>query len=258
MALNTITQVRLINGQVIDLVDWTDLPLFSSADMQTGFTTQEISLFQYVEGDQVPGFGPGPTTSRTATENDTNIATPGSMASTEEMLVYAIKPEFYLYKTLELNNFNTRSYTENPSIPDTVSLPMMHAIGLEILNQQLKLQLIISQKEFTDAGIGYFNKGFGVQSFSLTGQAGSGGTGPGNNGLPSQEAVRSFVIPHHIGSQEKYRVNLVNASTIEDGQVQFGQIMSQDADPAGSNTILPDLMTTTRINLEGLYKRPTA
>lgn len=252
MALNTITQVKLLNGQVIDLVDWTDQPLYSSIDLQSGFTTQDISLFQYVEGDNVPGFGTGPTTTRTASKNDTNMATPGSMASTEEMLVYAIKPEIYAYVTETINDFNTRTYTTDSSFGSgLVALPMANGQMLEILNQQLILELVISQKVYAQASIGYFNKGFGVSGFNL---ASASGTAPSNNGIPSQEAVRSFVIPHHIGAQEKFRVKLANTSQIEEGAVVFGAILEN----TDEIQILEDLMATVRILLDGLYKRPVS
>jgi len=246
MALNTITQIKLPSGKVIDLVDWSDQPIFSTCDLQTGFTTQDMSLFQYVVGDAVPGFGsPGAaTTLRTATPNDTNIAAPGSMASTEEMLVYAIKPEVYFYVDT-VNDFTTRSYTDDPGIIGT-TFPTPTARGMEVLNQQLLLRLIISQKIFAEAGFGYYNRGFGVFQSNLS-------TIPtGVNGLPSQEAVRSFVIPHHIGAQEKYRVQLVNTSDIEQGAVVFG--VYEDDGPA----VLDTMMATIRIYLDGLSKRPTA
>lgn len=251
MALNTITQVKLLNGKVVDLVDWSDQPLFSSIDLQTGFTTQEMSLFQYVSGDNVPGFAPVTVTSRTANDNDTNIATPGSMASTEEMLVYAIKPEIYQY-VLDApgGNFNTRSYDN--SVPSQRGLPIPTAVCVAILAQQLILQLEISQKTFAQASISYFNTGYGV--FSSGSQGGSASNSFGANGLPSQEAVRSFVIPHHIGSQEKYRLQLVNSSDINSGAVDFGYMDDGDG---GIN--LNDLAALTiRVLLDGLYKRPVA
>lgn len=251
MALNTITQVKLLNGQVIDLVDWTDRPLYSTVDLQSGFTTQEVSLFQYVEGDAVPGAGTAATTLRTATLNDTNISVPGSMASTEEMLVYAIKPEVYFYATGTDNDFTTRTYTTATTTAGAFALPMPSGTGLEILNQQLLLQLKISQKVYKEASFGYFNKGFGVSGFNATGNS---PVAPSNNGLPSQEAVRSFVIPDHIGSQEKFRVMLVNTSGIEAGAVVFGT--TQDAN--GDIVTDADVMASIRINLDGLYKRPTA
>ena len=251
MALNTITQVRLPNGQVIDLVDWTDRPLYSTLDVQSGFTTQELSLFQYVEGDAVPGFGTAATTLRTATLNDTNLSNPGTMASTEEMLVYAIKPEVYFYHIQTLNDFTTRSYTTDPGAIGIAVLPMATGVGLEVLNQQLILQLVISQKIYKQASFGYFNKGFGVNGFNT---AAVGPSAPSNNGSPSQEAVRSFVIPDHIGSQEKFRVQLVNTSAIEAGAVLFGVY----SDGNGNMQTLADLGASIRVNLDGLYKRPTA
>lgn len=253
MALNTITQIKLTNGKVVDLVDWSDQPLFSSVDLQTGFTTQEISLFQYVSGDNVPGFAPAAPTTRTATDNDTNLATPGAMASTEEMLVYAIKPEIYQFVVdADTNDFTTRSYDN--SVAGQGGLPIPTAMCVAVLQAQLILQLEISQKVFAQASFGYFNTGYGVFS------SGAQGVGPtsinsfGANGLPSQSAVRSFVIPHHIGSQEKFRLQLINASDLNSGAVDFGYM----SDGSSGIALNAEAMVTLRILLDGLYKRPTA
>lgn len=251
MALNTITQVKLLNGKVVDLVDWSDQPLFSSIDLQTGFTTQDMSLFQYVVGDSVPGFSPVTVTTRTATDNDTNIATPGSMSSTEEMLVYAIKPEIYEYILGTTGNFGTRSYANTQT--GGVGLPIPSAACVAILQQQLILQLEISQKVFAQASLGYFNTGYGVFSSGSQGQANPSNS-YGANGVPSQEAVRSFVIPHHIGSQEKYRLQLMNSSDINSGAVQFGYL----SNAAQAVVLNANAAVTLRILLDGLYKRPTA
>jgi len=260
MALNTITQVKLLNGKVVDLVDWSDQPLFSSVDLQTGFTTQEISLFQYVVGDAVPGFSPNVVTTRTASDNDTNIATPGAMASTEEMLVYALKPECYFYLTdaqapTGTVDFNTRTYLPDAG-PGNNGFPIPTAEGLAVFAQQLILQLEISQKVFAQASVAYFNTGYGVFSANGGSNSAAGGFGNsyGNAGLPSQEAVRSFVIPHHIGGQEKYRVMLINPSDINDGAVSFGIVNSGE-----SSIVLNELVVATfRILMDGLYKRPVA
>lgn len=246
MALNTITQVKLANGKIVDMVDWSDQPLFSSIDLQTGFTTQEMSLFQYVTGDSVPGFAPVQVTTRTATDNETNIATPGAMASTEEMLVYAIKPEIYAYLLTESGDFGTRIY--DASEVGASMFPVPNAQAIAVLQQQLLLQLEISQKVFAQAGLGYFNTGFGVFGAGIVTS-----TPFGNNGVPSQEAVRSFVIPHHIGSQEKYRVQLVNSSNTNGGAVAFGYMFGGDA-----IVLNPLASITMRVTLDGLYKRPVA
>ena len=68
-------------------------------------------------------------------------------------------------------------------------------------------------------------------------------------GLPSQEAVRSHVVPQYMGVQEKFRVFLTNAGG---GAVNFGN----------SENLAVELneLAIARIvvYLEGLYKRPVS
>jgi hypothetical protein len=258
MALNTITQLMLPDGKVIDLVDWTDKPIFSSLDVQTGFTASEMTLFQYVVGDTVPGFGTGPTTTRTANERDTNVQAPGSMASTEEMLVYAIKPEVSFFLTPDdPNNFTSMTFLPGAVPPAPIGFPLPTAEGLAVLATLLMLELEISQKAFAYASLGYFNTGFGVFSGRAAGADVTAQGSIGNLGLPSQEAVRSFVIPHHIGAQEKYRVNLTNPSTLMGGAVNFGMVIGT-VDETVTYLLNPDVAATIKINLDGLYKRPVS
>jgi hypothetical protein len=255
MSLNTITQVKLPDGNVIELVDWSDLPIYSSLDLQTGFTAQEMSLFQYTVGNSVPGFGTGVTTSRVATERDTNVQAPGSMASTEEMLVYAIKPEISFWLADPANDFTSLIYSD-VSVP--FGFPQPTAEGLAILANLLLVELEISQKRYAYASLGYFNTGFGVfgRSNNANQEAGLFFQSAGNLGWPSQNAVRSFVIPGHMGSQEKYRVNITNPSSLENGAVNFGLVVA-DGEPA-TYELNAAVACTIKINLDGLYKRPVS
>jgi hypothetical protein len=247
MSLNTIVTIKQANGQEIALVDWTDKPLFSSVDLQNGFTQQEIVLFNYTSGDVVPGYAPVPPNNRTATDNDTNLAQPGTMASTEEMLIYAIKPEIYFYLLTETGDFTTRTY--NPDI-NAPGLPIPTAQGLAVLFQQIILELEISQSKKAQSPLGYFNPGFGVMKTQ-----GSGSAASASAGLPSQNAVRSFVIPSHIGSEEKYKVTLRNSGEINNGAVSFG--IFETTTEAGT-VINPLACATIRVLLDGLYKRPVS
>ena len=43
--LNQITQIRLPDGQIVALVDWTDKPLFGSCDLGSGYTNEIVDLF---------------------------------------------------------------------------------------------------------------------------------------------------------------------------------------------------------------------
>ena len=241
--INQMTTMRLPDGAEVAFVDWQDQPLFSTVDLLANFTDTELDAFTYVVGDRVPASA-NATVSRLATERDTNVSTPGSMASTEEMLVYAIKPE-----VLEL-----RTAPGTPTDLTSVSsvganLPTPQIQRLANLHHALLLRLIVSQKVEQGAPLGYFNAGFGPYGTwqTVPGAAGATPTTGATQGLPSQEAVRSFVIPIHIGGQEKYRVSLVNATGA--------------AVPSGFTTDaggVDDPLTVhqVRIMLDGLYKRP--
>jgi hypothetical protein len=239
-----ITQVRLPDGRNVAIVDWTDKPLFSTIDLLSGYTDQEIECFTYNVSDNVSSSS-NISTRRIATERDTNVATPGGMASTEEILIYNIKVEPFEFLAAASPN------TDDATLFSTAApgLPVPQPQTLAILNQFTLLRLEISQKIYAEAGVSYFNTGFGP---FISGQRNIAAAAAGspiafaNLGLPSAEAPRSFSIPHHIGGQEKYRVVLANPTG---STVTF-------ADSAGAAAARTAL--TVRILLEGLYKRPVS
>lgn len=231
--INQITTMRLPNGTEVAFVDWQDLPLFSTVDLLSGFTDTELSAFTYVVGDEVPATS-NVTVRRTASENDTNLSTPGSMASTEEMLVYAIKPEIFEVTTSNAN-MTSADFTVGGQ-------PTVQYNRLALLNYFLTLRLEVSQKAEHEASFGYHNAGFGVYALSTD-------SDKGINGMPTQDAVRSLVIPVHIGGQEKYRVTLRNG---RGAAVPIGDSL---ATPPVENQ---NIALITRINLDGLYKRPVS
>lgn len=242
--INQITTLRLPDGTEVAFVDWSDTPLYSTADLLSGFTDAEIDLFQYVPGEPVPVTA-NFTTGRTSTVRDTNIATPGSMASTEEMLVYAIRPE-----VMEV------TITEGSAAEFSFTLPNMPRPSgkrLAILQALLTIRLEVSQKIQHRAPFGYYNTGFGSFSPSIyagaAAVAGVPGLSAATQGLPSQEAVRSLVIPVHIGGQEKYRVVLENQ---QEAAVPSGL---SEANPAAA---VATVAHQVRVILDGLYKRPVA
>lgn len=248
--LDTIVQVKLPSGQIVDVVNWSDKPIFSTADLQSGFVTEEVDFFQYVSGREVTSYGsPGnPVIKRTATDADTNLQVPGEMTTQEELLVYAIKPEYFLFVTTTINDFTTRTFAAGAVGDDgteTCGMPQITPNALAILQQQLVLRLNISEKNYAEAGLGYFNTGFGVSSFNSLSAA--------NAGIPSQEAVRSYTLPHHIGAQEKFRAQLINPTGLA---CDFGvfDALATECERTDRN----DVMVTIRLNLDGLYKRPTA
>jgi hypothetical protein len=252
--LNQITQLRLPDGQVVALVDWTDKPLYAAADLGNGFTNEVIDLFQTGIGRPVPAAPTpglaGSTTPRTNSLADTNIATQGGMASTEEMLVYSIRPDVQFYSK-QGNDFTTRASVGSGS--DALAfMPAPNLAMLAVLNAQLLIELEISQKVYSQAGFGWFNSGFGPMAAAFNPDAGVLAA-PATQGLPSNEAVRTLTIPQHIGGQEKYRVRLRNPGA---GAVVFAKTIANP--PISLETEGASYMATVRIYLDGLYKRPVS
>lgn len=238
--IDQITTMRLPDGTEVAFVDWQDKPLFSSVDLLANFTDTEVDAFTYVVGDEVPATTNATGPRRLATENDTSVSTPASMASTEEMLVYAIKPEVMESVLGSEGEPTSFAFTEGGQ-------PTPAAQRLAILDFYLVLRLIVSQKVEQSAPLAYFNAGFGAFSGA---QMQAGATmSRGSYGMPTQEAVRSFVIPVHIGGQEKYRVTLLNAR---------GTAVPSGFNGATPPVDEPNIMHTVRIHLDGLYKRPVS
>lgn len=238
--LNQITTMRMPDGSEVAFVDWQDKPLFSTVDLLSGFTDTDIEAFTYVPGDSVPATQ-NVTVPRTASERDTNLSTPGSMASTEEMLVYAIKP-YYMEVQLDdaSTDFNTASFKQGGQ-------PNPSTSRLAVLQALLTLRLIVSQKVEQGALLAYFNTGFGPFGGAAQDVSATATIPRGSAGFPTQEAVRSYVIPVHIGGQEKYRVQLAN-----DG----GNTVAFGLDEATPPVELAELGMSIAIHLDGLYKRP--
>lgn len=245
--LNQITKMRLPDGREVAFVDWTDKPIFSTIEILHGTSIQEMNWFQYVQGDSVPAFAPVAVTGqRAANEWDTNLAAPGSMASTEEMLVYAIRPEVY---RLNVETASTPDFSAPASL--TGSEPMPTSSMLAVLSLRTLLSLEISKKVFAQASFGYFNSGMGVVT--------SGLAQVGLQGQAQQVAVRALTIPQHIGGQEKFRVFLTNPGDGTNGGadgLELGLIIGCET-PCEATT---DDTTFARIkiNLDGLYKRPVS
>lgn len=250
MALNTITKLRLQDGREVAFVDWTDQPIYSTCEIEHGATRQEINLFQYTVGDSVPAFAAVVVTPRSATERDTNMAAPGAMASTEEMLVYSVRPEVFSMENATQGNFTTTTAPQNAT-----GEPNPTIVQIGVLQEGLLMKLEISQKVFATGGFGYFNTGFGVWGSASTLTLDAAGRSGAINGLPSNEAVRSYVIPHHIGGQEKFRVKLQNPTgqSMGVGNAETPiQVLSGGT--AGSTNAA--VFVRIRVYLDGLHKRP--
>lgn len=249
--INQITKMRLPNGKEVAFVDWTDKPLWSTIEVLHGSTAQEMNFFQYTVGDNVPAFAPVALTARTANEMDTNLATPGSMASTEEFLIYAIRPEVF------------RRRVTSDSAPD-FSAPVVLLAGgnepaptplmLSILNHRTTLNLEISDKVYASAGFGYFNLGFGPVGESAIATA-TDAPPMGVNGMPTQEAVRAFSIPQHMGGQEKFRIYMQHLDDGTGAGIELGNVMPNETEGTAAVTTR---FARIRVYIDGLYKRPTS
>lgn len=242
-----ITTLRLPNGAEVEFVDWQDQPIYSTADLLSGWSDESVPLFTYSIGDPVSASS-NASQRRIATKRDTNVSTSGSAAGTEELMVYAIKPEVLALST---EPASTDLTTMEPRL---LGQPIPQANQLALLNWFSTIRFIVSQKIMHEAGFGYYNPGFGASAMGSYG-GGSLATGTaqrslGIQGLPGQSAVRSLAIPIHVGSTEKYRVEITNptAATIE--------WFDENDSPAPA--AIEGLVLSCRVHLDGLYKRPVA
>lgn len=241
-----ITEIRLPDGTVVALVDWVDRPMFSTIDLLSGFTDNIIPAFTYVVSDQVSS-SQNITNPRMASERDTNISSPSTTASTEEMLVYNIKVEPYEWTSTPPNAGSGVDSTKWTMA--RTGAPNATPQNLAILDFFSLLRLVISQKTYFEAGLGYYNTGFGPFTSVVNGTNAGAPVGLATMGLPSAEAARSAVIPAHIGGAETYNIDFVVPNN------QFG------ADGSGVNfttlllgTANADTVVSLRILLEGLRK----
>lgn len=244
--INQITTMRLPDGTEVAFVDWSDTPLYSTCELLANFTDTEIDLFQYVAGEPIPTTNNAPLR-RTSNDRDTNVVTPGGMASTEELLVYAIKPDFYEFTV------DAETLAPTSAAPLSPNQPAPTRKRLAILHSALLVSLDVSQKFTHRAGLSYYNTGFGASATTIFNGAAAAAGVPGitaaSAGWPAQDAVRSLVVPIHIGGQEKYRLRLEN---VTGNPVPSGL---SEADPAED---VENTLHRIVFHLDGLYKRPVA
>jgi hypothetical protein len=173
------------------------------------------------------------------------------MASTEEFLIWSIRPEvFRLRLDAEASPPNGDFNDNGDPIGDDSPAPTPTIKMLDVLALRCLLELEISQKFYSKASFGYYNWGagaFGAQSCLTQ-------VSTAKQGLPSQEAVRRFGIPAHMGGQEKFKLTLKNPAGIglEIGNLE-GACELDKLDAA-------DTFRYARIiaHFDGLYKRPTS
>lgn len=238
-----IATIRLPDGREVAFVDWQDQPLWSTADLLSGWTDEAVALFTYVIGDPVSATS-NFANRRTASARDTNVATPGSAAGTEELLVYSIRPEVFEATLAGETPDPTQQVNSQPG------QPLARANRLALMGWLCNLRFTVSQKTMHECPFGYYNTGFGATAIGglYQGAALPAQRSIGSNGLPSNEAVRSFAIPVHVGGTEKYRVDLVNP---EGAPINW---LTEDSLPEPDDSVV----LTLRVYLDGLYKRPVA
>jgi hypothetical protein len=240
LAQAQITEIRMPDGRTISLVDWTDRPMYSTLDIEGGANDPLYTLFGYLSGDPVQSSS-NVTNRRTSSDRDTNIEQAGGLASTEELLIYSVKPEFFQLTDTGTPIGNSDNWTIVSATPTL--LPNVEPQILKQLHRLLLLRLRVSKKYYMEAGLGYYATGFGVDVAS-----GSAARGIANSGSPGAYAARPVVIPVHVGGQEKYAVEIVNPAGVP---VLFTNAAGA-AYVAGTQAVV-----TCRVHLDGLYKRPT-
>jgi hypothetical protein len=112
---------------------------------------------------------------------------------------------------------------------------------------RLLMTLEISQKRYAMGGLGYFNFGAGMMAAGAETSANYG-----YQGLPSQSAVRTNVVPQHIGGEEKFRVLLIFSDDGTGNGIEIGQSVGDEA------AVETTRFARIRIYLDGLYKRPVS
>lgn len=241
--INQITRMRLPDGSEVAFVDWGDLPLFSTAYLLEGFTDADVNFFTYLVGETVSATE-NCANVPTANENDTNVATAAAMAGTEEMLIYSIKPEYFGGVAGGEGNDDL---SDIDWIPGQLS-PTLNVATMASLHRQLLVRLEVSEKIYVEAGLGYFNTGFGPFGPVVGAPANNELRSYATAGLPSQEAVRSFAMPTYIGGTEKYRLFLS----------QFEDACNFAVTEGVTPTYAAGGLVRIRWYLEGLYKRPVS
>jgi len=233
MAINQITKVRMPDGSEVALTDWSARPLYSTGDFWNNFNMNELRVFTYAPSERVATTLPAG--ARVASLRDTNITSSSEMDSTEEFLVYAIKIEMHLFGVDQQGHLIIQG---NPGLP-VPTAPIMSYFQNKMIGE-----LEVSEKAFLQAGVGWFNQGFGP---SLSVASGNTLRTYANQGNQTHEATEQMPIPVHIGGTEDYSFIFHNPDA---DTVSFTQDSGDLFDDA--------VVLQCRTYLCGLHKRPMA
>lgn len=232
------------DGQEVAFVDFQDRPLYSTADFLNGWSDEEVEFFQYRKGERVAGTS-NITTSRTATERDTNIAVKGQMSGTQEGFVFSIQPEIFLFNTDAEDPVNATTWTVDGSI----GLPFPRAVHLATLAAFCTMKLTTAKQVVHQVGFGMHNTGAGAVTFGSY----SGGSlveaerSLGNQGVPGHGSVRSFAVPFHIAQNATFSVTLQNPT---------GRTINWlDESDSPAPSAIENALIQIRVNLGGFFKR---
>lgn len=242
MAINQITKVIFPDPnsssgfQEVALTDWSDRPIYSMADLFSGFTDEEIRLFSYTEGQNVVNSA-NMTAERAATLADTNLDEASSMDTLENFLLYSLALEVFEW------DYSEQAGVGAFVIPNGGNMPT--APNQMVLHQRLICELDVSGKPFPQAGFGWFAQGFGPTFGAVFGDAATLRTFA-NNGHPSAQARYMQSIPVHIGGTENFSLLLINPT---EAAVNF---LNEDA------TTDTTRLMQVRAYLIGLQRRPVA
>ena len=165
----------------------------------------EVPLFQYIQGQAVPGG----TVAAGGTDIDTNMPGPGSLPLGNQMLVYSIQVIFD-----EVDSDQAGKLVQCDTVPEGI------AKWNTIVSNTLLQFRVEQSKAYAEGLVTHFPAGGGVY-MTKTEQIYSSASGQTpspvpdlwsayivQNGFPTWEAARRLALPIHIGALESFRAVL--------------------------------------------------
>jgi len=196
-----IRTVTFGDGTPITITDWGDYPLWSRGQM-AALQTTDVPLFQYIEGQQVPGG----VVAVGGTAIDTNMPGPGQLPLGHQMLIYSIQAIFD-----EGNSDSAGAVTQCDTVGEGI------AKWNNIVTNTLFRLKVEQSKSYAEGLLTHFPAGGGVHMVKTdTMYSSSAGMTPSptpdvwsayivQNGNPTWEAARRLAMPIHIGALESFR-----------------------------------------------------
>lgn len=240
-SINQPTKIRMADGAEVAITDWSWRTLYSSIDILSGATDDQIAAFSYSLGQNVKASSNvGASQLRTATLKDTNLDSGESkMPAEQEFICYAIAVhvEQYAYNS---NNSGEAAYGVGAA-----ALPIVTGGNLAIAMARLTVSLEVTQKDFFQNRLGWFSAGGGAL-VSANANAAAAIRTYASNGLPTKQAIDTAPVPVHIGGTEAYAVLFQNGD---------GNAINWVTEAGVSDAAVVLRFTPSMI---GLHKRPSA